>query len=93
VTEQLKKMLRLDISIGNLVTIATVIVGLTAGWVQLRADQDGMKEAFGERLRELEQSEKERNRRDLNQVQILAEMRTDIRYLRETVERSLKEEP
>jgi hypothetical protein len=93
VTEQLKKMLRLDISIGNLVTIATVIVGLTAGWVQLRADQDGMKEAFGERLRELEQSEKERNRRDLNQVQILAEMRTDIRYLRETVERSLEEEP
>jgi len=86
-TEQLKKMLRLDISIGNLVTIATVIVGLTAGWTQLRADQDGMKEAFGDRLKELEVSDKERSRRELNQAQMLAEMRADIRYLRETVER------
>lgn len=83
--EKLRNMLRLDVSLGNLVTIATVIIGLTTGWTQLRADQKSMND----RLVELEESDAKRQDRDYNTAQVLAEIRADLKYLRITVERQV----
>ena len=79
--------MRWDVSLGNILTIATLIVGLSAGWTQLKADQDNiqrdqsrLEQAMQARLQALEQER-------VANVQLLAEMRTDIRYMRQTLER------
>lgn len=82
-----RKFFRGDISIGNLITIGSVVVGLSVGWTQLRSDQENMKADFERRLIELEQDKKERAVRDLANAQMFAEMRADIRYTRQAIER------
>jgi len=79
--------MRWDVSLGNILTIATLIVGLSAGWTQLKADQANiqrdqlrLEQAMQTRLQALEQER-------VANVQLLAEMRTDIRYMRQTLER------
>ncbi|NBN64119.1 hypothetical protein [Pannonibacter tanglangensis] len=79
--------MRWDISLGNLLTIATVVVGLSAGWTQLKADQatiqrdqQRVEAALTARLAALEQER-------VQNVQSLTEMRADIRYMRQALER------
>ena len=88
--------MRWDISLGNILTIATVIVGLSAGWTQLKADQASIQKdqqrveiALTSRLAALEQER-------VQNAQSLTEMRTDIRYMRQAMERmeqQLRAEP
>ena len=88
--------MRWDISLGNILTIATVIVGLSAGWTQLNADQASIQRdqqrveiALTSRLAALEQER-------VQNVQLFTEMRTDMRYMRQTLERldqQLRTEP
>jgi len=83
----MEAVMRWDVSLGNILTIATLIVGLSAGWTQLKADQANiqrdqlrLEQAMQTRLQALEQER-------VANVQLLAEMRTDIRYMRQTLER------
>ena len=79
--------MRWDVSLGNILTIATVIVGLSAGWTQIKADQASIQKdqqrvevALTARLAALEQER-------VQNVQSLTEMRADIRYMRQALER------
>lgn len=79
--------MRWDVSLGNLITIATVIIGLSAGWTQLKADQaniqrdqNRLEQAMAARLQALEQER-------IVTAQMLAEIRTDARWTRQAVER------
>lgn len=75
--------IRKDISLGNIFTIITFVIGLTAGWTQLKADQA----TLDKRITDLEQDRRERSRQDLLMAQTLTEMRADIKYTRLAVER------
>ena len=79
--------MRWDISLGNILTIATVIVGLSAGWTQIKADQANIQrdqqrveQSLTARLTALEQER-------VQNVQLFTEMRTDMRYMRQALER------
>lgn len=81
---------RPDISLGNILTIiGMVIAGFTA-WMDVRETQTAILSQatdFERRLLELERSDAQRHLDRINQVSLYSEIRTDIRYLREAVER------
>jgi uncharacterized phage infection (PIP) family protein YhgE len=83
----------LKISIGNILTIGSVIIGLTIGWqtlasgVQTNANDiqklDTRVNDQGDRLDTL-MTELQTNR--VNETALLTELRTDMRYLREAID-------
>lgn len=83
----------LKISLGNILTIGSVIVGLTIGWqtlasgVQTNATDiqklDTRVNDQGDRLDTL-MTELQTNR--INETALLTELRTDMRYLREAID-------
>jgi TolA-binding protein len=83
----------LKISIGNIMTIGSVIIGLTIGWqtlasgVQINATDiqklDVRVNDQGGRLDKL-MTELQTNR--INETALLTELRTDMRYLREAID-------
>jgi uncharacterized phage infection (PIP) family protein YhgE len=83
----------LKISIGNILTIGSVIIGLTIGWqtlasgVQTNATDiqklDTRVNDQGDRIDTL-MSELQTNR--INETALLTELRTDMRYLREAID-------
>ena len=87
----------LKISIGNILTIGSVIIGLTIGWqtlaagVQTNASDilklDGKVNDQGDRMDKL-MTDLQANR--INETALLTELRTDMRYLREAVEKLSK---
>lgn len=84
---ELRRRWRPEISLGNVLQIGAMVVGLAVGWTQLRADQDAMRSEFERRVSTLEAISKERANRDLQQVQMLAEMQADLRYVRAQLDR------
>jgi TolA-binding protein len=84
----------LKISIGNILTIGSVIIGLTIGWQTLAAavqtnasdilNLDGKVNDQGDRMDKL-MTDLQTNR--INETALLTELRTDMRYLREAVEK------
>jgi TolA-binding protein len=87
----------LKISIGNILTIGSVIIGLTIGWqtlaagVQTNASDilklDGKVNDQGDRMDKM-MTDLQANR--INETALLTELRTDMRYLREAVEKLSK---
>jgi uncharacterized phage infection (PIP) family protein YhgE len=83
----------LKISLGNILTIGSVIIGLTIGWqtlasgVQTNATDiqklDTKVNDQGDRLDTL-MTELQTNR--INETALLTELRTDMRYLREAID-------
>jgi hypothetical protein len=83
----------LKISLGNILTIGSVIIGLTIGWqtlasgVQTNATDiqklDIKVADQGDRLDTL-MTELQTNR--INETALLTELRTDMRYLREAID-------
>ena len=83
----------LKISLGNILTIGSVIIGLTIGWqtlasgVQTNAADiqklDTRVNDQGDRLDTL-MTELQTNR--INETALLTELRTDMRYLREAID-------
>lgn len=84
---------RPDLSFGNIITIVTVIVGLTVGWQVMAADVrsnranidtlDLRVTATERRLSDtLDRMSEER----VQMTQILTELRADVRYLRLAVD-------
>jgi hypothetical protein len=83
----------LKISLGNIMTIGSVIIGLTIGWqtlasgVQINATDiqklDVRVNDQGSRLDKL-MTELQTNR--INETALLTELRTDMRYLREAID-------
>lgn len=83
----------LKISLGNIMTIGSVIIGLTIGWqtlasgVQINATDiqklDVRVNDQGGRLDKL-MAELQTNR--INETALLTELRTDMRYLREAID-------
>lgn len=83
----------LKISLGNILTIGSVIIGLTIGWqtlasgVQTNATDiqklDTRVNDQGDRLDTL-MTELQTNR--INETALLTELRTDMRYLREAID-------
>lgn len=83
----------LKISLGNILTIGSVIIGLTIGWqtlaagVQTNASDiqklDTRVNDQGDRLDTL-MTELQTNR--INETALLTELRTDMRYLREAID-------
>ena len=89
--------IHLKISIGNILTIGSVIIGLTIGWqtlaagVQTNASDilklDGKVNDQGDRMDKM-MTDLQANR--INETALLTELRTDMRYLREAVEKLSK---
>lgn len=88
---------KFDVSLGNMISVATIIVSITAGWVALQSQS----EAQADRLTKLETrvsgaenraelSAREAQTERVRLTEILSELRTDIRYLRRAVEQSQK---
>ncbi|MDD7908686.1 hypothetical protein PUV47_02045 [Pseudovibrio exalbescens] len=75
--------LRMDISLGNIITIGGMLVGMALGWGQL---QSKITE-HTRRIDKLEQAESDRLSERVVQVQLFAEIRADIKYLRQAIER------
>ena len=83
----------LKISLGNILTIGSVVIGLTIGWqtlasgVQTNAADiqklDTRVSDQGDRLDTL-MTELQTNR--INETALLTELRTDMRYLREAID-------
>ena len=83
----------LKISLGNILTIGSVVIGLTIGWqtlasgVQTNAADiqklDTKVADQGDRLDTL-MTELQTNR--INETALLTELRTDMRYLREAID-------
>ncbi len=83
----------LKISLGNILTIGSVVIGLTIGWqtlasgVQTNATDiqklDTRVNDQGDRLDTL-MTELQTNR--INETALLTELRTDMRYLREAID-------
>ena len=83
----------LKISLGNILTIGSVIIGLTIGWQTLAAGVqsntndiqklDTRVNDQGDRLDTL-MTELQTNR--INETALLTELRTDMRYLREAID-------
>ena len=83
----------LKISLGNILTIGSVVIGLTIGWqtlasgVQTNAADiqklDTRVNDQGDRLDTL-MTELQTNR--INETALLTELRTDMRYLREAID-------
>jgi TolA-binding protein len=81
------------ISLGNILTIASVIVGLTTGWMTLASGVqqnsadilkiDGRVSAQADRL---DRTITELQAYRLSETTLLTELRTDMRYLREAVD-------
>ncbi|CTQ53526.1 hypothetical protein LP7551_02050 [Roseibium album] len=81
---------RPDISLGNILTIIGMIIAGFTAWLDVRTTQTAiLSEAsdFERRLEILERSETQRHTDRINQVTLFTEIRTDIKYLREAVER------
>jgi hypothetical protein len=81
---------RPDISLGNILTIIGMIIAGFTAWLDVRTTQTTiLSEAsdFERRLEILERSETQRHIDRINQVTLFTEIRTDIKYLREAVER------
>jgi len=86
-------LIYLKISLGNILTIGSVIIGLTIGWqtlssgVQTNANDiqklDTRVNDQGDRLDTL-MTELQTNR--INETALLTELRTDMRYLREAID-------
>lgn len=82
-----------DLSLGNVITIITLIVGLTAGWQVMAADVKSNKDAIALLDRRLSSTETDvdmalqRLADDRLQVTtLLTELQTDVRYLRSSVD-------
>jgi len=81
------------ISLGNILTIASVIVGLTTGWMTLASGVqqnsadilkiDGRVSAQADRL---DRTITELQAYRLSEATLLTELRTDMRYLREAID-------
>jgi hypothetical protein len=81
------------ISLGNILTIASVIVGLTTGWMTLASGVqqnsadilkiDGRVSAQADRL---DRTITELQAYRLSETTLLTELRTDMRYLREAID-------
>lgn len=88
-----------EISLGNLVSVATTIVVLTAGWTALQSDVKAQTSRIDKLEARLLDNENADRGRDvavagdrLRQTEILAEMRADLRYLRAAVEASQRQQ-
>jgi hypothetical protein len=92
--DESKHFLRAYMSLGNVLTIAGGMIIAAVGWGKLEANQKSfqdamatMKQGFERRITELEAETKDRAAREIKQAGWIAEMRTDIRYTREAIER------
>ena len=80
-------MLWPDISVGNLITIGGLIVGQIRQWAVGWQKVYSTLEDHARRLAALETAERERQVDRVSQVQLLTELRSDLKYLRAAVER------
>jgi uncharacterized phage infection (PIP) family protein YhgE len=83
----------LKISIGNILTIGSVIIGLTIGWqtlasgVQTNAtDIQKLDTRVNDQNGRLDKLMSELQTNRVNETALLTELRTDMRYLREAID-------
>ncbi|WP_319773137.1 hypothetical protein [Breoghania sp.] len=80
-------MFRPDISVGHLITIGGLITGQIRQWAVGWEKVYSTLEDCARRLAALETAERERQVDRVSQVQLLTELRSDLKYLRAAVER------
>ena len=83
----------LKISLGNILTIGSVIIGLTVGWqtlasgVQTNAtDIQKLDTRVNDQNGRLDKLMSELQTNRVNETALLTELRTDMRYLREAID-------
>ncbi|WP_321502865.1 hypothetical protein [Breoghania sp.] len=76
-----------DIAIGNLITIGGLIIGQIRQWAVGWEKFDSTLEDHARRLAALEIAKRDRQLDRVRQVQLLTELRSDLKYLRAAVER------
>ena len=83
----------LKISLGNIMTIGSVIIGLTIGWqtlasgVQINAtDIQKLDVRVNDQSGRLDKLMTELQTNRINETALLTELRTDMRYLREAID-------
>lgn len=72
-----------DISVGNLITIATMLFMVGVGWSAMNGRVDSQQRRLDELAARVEQDADESAKERLRVTELLTEMRADIRYLRE----------
>ncbi len=72
-----------DLSIGNVFTIMTVIVGIAMGWQSVNSRVDAVEKAASDLKTKVEQLSNDRQ----NDRNAMTEIRSDLRYIRETLNR------
>ncbi len=77
------RWVRPEISVGNIITIIGLAIGLIGGWLQLQSVQDD----HGRRIVKLEEQSQKARDNELETVRFVAEIRSDIKYLRNALER------
>jgi TolA-binding protein len=83
----------LKISLGNILTIGSVIVGLTIGWQTLASgvqsnanDIQKLDTRVNNQNDRLDRTITELQTNRINETALLTELRTDMRYLREAID-------
>lgn len=78
------------LSLGNVLTIITLILSLAGTWVVLSSDvakNSARLDALQMQVQEAKDAAKEQANSQIEAVELMTQMRTDIRYLRQAVER------
>lgn len=76
------RIIRRDISVGSIITIVTVVSGLGFGWAQFKSNLEYQER----RISVLEAAAKERQAARIDEVRLIAEIRGELKYLREVVQ-------
>ncbi|MEO1110088.1 MAG: hypothetical protein AAFX90_19415 [Pseudomonadota bacterium] len=81
--EQKRGWIQPGISVGNVIVLVSMLVSVAVGWARL---ESGLAE-HNRRIQELEQADKSLMNDRMDEARDLANMKTDLRWIRVTLER------
>lgn len=84
---------RKDLSLSTIIAIASLALALVGGWTALNSTLTGVEAKVSDhdrRLGAIEADGKDERAHSTRMLQDIAEIKTDIKYLREAIERDTK---
>lgn len=76
-----------DVSLGNIITIIALVFSMGVAWSAVNSRVDAQEQKLQELADRFDKETVETAKERIRLTELLTEMRTDIRYLRATVER------
>ena len=84
---------RKDLSLSTIIAIASLALALVGGWTALNSTLTGVEAKVSDhdrRLGAIEADGKDERANSTRMIQDIAEIKTDLKYLREAIERDTK---